>query len=139
MFTKKRFTLISLLVVLALILVACGGNSGNTANNGGNETANNGGEETTNNGGEEAAEPTEEMAEPTEEPAEMPEVDFAVMPGGALEEALKGTYEGTTVTVDGAFEGNDPDGVKFDRSMEAFEAATGITVNYIGNKEYRNC
>ena len=136
MFTNKRFTLISLLLVLALILVACGGNSGNTANNGGNETANNGGEETTNNGGEEVVEPTEEMAEPTDEPVAMPEVDFAVMPGGALEEALKGTYTGTTVTVDGAFEGNDPDGVKFDRSMEAFEAATGITVNYIGNKEF---
>ncbi|MBP8000008.1 MAG: carbohydrate ABC transporter substrate-binding protein [Chloroflexi bacterium] len=136
MFTKKRFSLISLLLVLALILVACGGNSGNTTNNGGEEVTNNGGEETTNNGGEEAAEPTEEMVEPTEEPAEMPAVDFAVMPGGALEEALKGTYTGTTVTVDGAFEGNDPDGVKFDRSMEAFEAATGITVNYIGNKEF---
>jgi alpha-glucoside transport system substrate-binding protein len=38
--------------------------------------------------------------------------------------------------VDGAFEGNDPDGVKFDQSMQAFEDATGITVNYIGNKEF---
>jgi alpha-glucoside transport system substrate-binding protein len=78
-----------------------------------------------------------ETEEPTEEPAEeMPEVSFAVMPGGALEEALKGTYSGTTVTVDGAFEGNDPDGVKFDQSMNAFEEATGIRVTYIGNKEF---
>jgi alpha-glucoside transport system substrate-binding protein len=72
----------------------------------------------------------------TEEPAPMAEVDFDVMPGGALEEALKGTYSGTTVTVDGAFEGNDPDGVKMDESVAAFEAATGINVNYIGNKEF---
>jgi alpha-glucoside transport system substrate-binding protein len=84
-----------------------------------------------------APEPTAAPAEPamTEAPA-MAEVDFAVMPGGALEEALKGTYDGTTVTVDGAFEGNDPDGVKFSESMKAFEDATGITVNYIGNKEF---
>ncbi len=53
-----------------------------------------------------------------------------------MEEALKGTYAGTTVTVDGAFEGNDPDGVKMDRSVAAFEEATGIDVNYIGNKEF---
>jgi alpha-glucoside transport system substrate-binding protein len=66
----------------------------------------------------------------------MAEVDFTYPAGGALEEALKGTYKGTTVTVDGAFEGNDPDGVKFAKSVKAFEEATGITVNYIGNKEF---
>src|SRR5512147_1013944 len=59
----------------------------------------------------------------TEAPAAV-EVDFPVMPGGALEEALKGTYKGTTVTVDGAMEGNDPDGVKFDKGVKAFEDAT---------------
>jgi len=82
----------------------------------------------------EAPAPTEA---PAEAPAEaMPEAPFTVMPGGALEEALKGTYSGTTVTVDGAFEGNDPDGVKMDKSVAAFEEATGIDVNYIGNKEF---
>ena len=40
------------------------------------------------------------------------------MPGGALEEAIKGTYTGTTVTVDGAIEGNDPDGVNFNEVGE---------------------
>jgi alpha-glucoside transport system substrate-binding protein len=78
--------------------------------------------------------PTQAPA-PTEPPA-MPEAPFTVMPGGALEEALNGTYSGTTVTVDGAFEGNDPDGVKMARSVAAFEEATGIDVNYIGNKEF---
>ena len=71
----------------------------------------------------------------TEVPA-MPEVSFDYPAGGALEAAIKGEYKGTTVTVDGAFEGNDPDGVKFAESMKAFEEATGITVNYIGNKEF---
>jgi alpha-glucoside transport system substrate-binding protein len=73
---------------------------------------------------------------PMTEAPEMPEVSFTVMPGGELEKAITGAYSGTTVTVDGAFEGNDPDGVKFGESVKAFEEATGITVNYIGNKEF---
>ena len=87
--------------------------------------------------------PTEAMTEApaateeamTEEMA-MPEVPFDYPAGGALEAAINGDYAGTTVTVDGAFEGNDPDGVKFAESMKAFEDATGITVNYVGNKEF---
>ncbi len=71
----------------------------------------------------------------TEAPA-MPEAPFPYPPGGALEEALRGTYAGTTVTVDGAMEGKDPDGVKLAESVAAFEEATGIDVNYIGNKEF---
>jgi alpha-glucoside transport system substrate-binding protein len=65
---------------------------------------------------------------------EMAEAGFAVMPGGALEQALNGDFAGTTVTVDGPF--TDPDDVYFAQSMDAFEEATGITVNYIGDKEF---
>jgi alpha-glucoside transport system substrate-binding protein len=86
----------------------------------------------------EAPAPTEAppvAAAPTEAPAK-PEAPFPYPAGGALEEALKGTYAGTTVTVDGAMEGNDPDGVKLAKSVAAFEEATGIDVNYIGNKEF---
>ena len=72
----------------------------------------------------------------TESAAPVTEVGFDYPAGGALEAAIKGEYKGTTVTVDGAFEGNDPDGVKFAQSMKAFEDATGIKVNYIGNKEF---
>jgi alpha-glucoside transport system substrate-binding protein len=80
--------------------------------------------------------PTEaEAPAPTEAPA-APEAPFPYRAGGALEEALKGTYAGTTVTVDGAMEGKDPDGVKLAKGLAAFEEATGITVNYIGNKEF---
>jgi hypothetical protein len=63
---------------------------------------------------------------PTEAPA-MPEVGFAYAPGGALEAAVNGEYSGTTVTVDGAFEGNDADGVKFSESMKAFEDAVCVS------------
>lgn len=74
--------------------------------------------------------------EATVAPAEAPTmtVDFPVIPGGFLERALKGEFTGTTVTVDGPFA--DADKVRFDKSMEAFAAATGITVQYIGGKEF---
>ncbi len=64
----------------------------------------------------------------------MPEVDFPVIPGGFLEKALAGEYSGTEVTVDGPFV--DFDEAQFEESMVPFEEATGITVNYIGDKEF---
>ena len=78
--------------------------------------------------------PEPEEPEAPAEPEEMPDVGFPVIPGGFLEKALAGEYAGTTVTVDGPF--TDPDDVYFAQSMEAFEDATGITVNYIGDKEF---
>jgi alpha-glucoside transport system substrate-binding protein len=78
--------------------------------------------------------PAEEEEPAEEEPAEEPMVDFNYPPGGFLERALDGEFEGTEVIVDGPFA--DADEVKFNKSMDAFEEATGITVNYIGNKEF---
>ena len=60
--------------------------------------------------------------------------EFTVIPGGYLEKALNGEYTGTQVIVDGPFA--DEDKVKFEQSMKAFEDATGIDMNYIGNKEF---
>ncbi|GAB4155297.1 MAG: ABC transporter substrate-binding protein [Candidatus Promineifilaceae bacterium] len=114
MFKKTMWVILALILILAL--AACTG----------------GGQEATTEAPAATEAPTEE--EPTEEPAM--EVSFAVMPGGFLERALKGEFAGTTVTVDGAFEGNDNDGVKMNRSVELFEELTGIDVNYIGNKEF---
>jgi alpha-glucoside transport system substrate-binding protein len=107
---SKLWSLVSLIVLASMILAACGG------------------------GATQAPAATEPPAA-TDAPA-IPEVGFAVMPGGALEKAIQGEFTGTTVTVDGAFEGNDVDGVKFSESMKMFEEATGIKVNYIGNKEF---
>jgi len=122
---RIKFNILSLLVLASVLLASCG--SPATEAPAMEEPA--------------APAPTEapamEEPTPTEEPMmEMPAVSFDYAPGGALEAAIKGEYKGTTVTVDGAFEGNDPDGVKFAESMKAFEEATGITVNYIGNKEF---
>ncbi|HLO31939.1 MAG TPA: hypothetical protein VK249_22510, partial [Anaerolineales bacterium] len=54
--------------------------------------------------------------------------------GGFLEQAVAGKFKGTTVTVDGTQ--TDPDDQKMKCGWKAFEDATGITVNYIGNKEF---
>jgi alpha-glucoside transport system substrate-binding protein len=54
--------------------------------------------------------------------------------GGFLERAVAGEFTGTTVTVDGTQ--TDPDDQKMKCGWKAFEEATGITVNYIGNKEF---
>jgi alpha-glucoside transport system substrate-binding protein len=117
---KTVWHVMGLVLVTALILTACGG------------------QPTEAPATEAPATEAPATEAPTEAPTEaaMPEVPFDYPPGGALEAAIKGEYSGTTVTVDGAFEGNDPDGVKFADSMKAFEEATGITVNYIGNKEF---
>jgi alpha-glucoside transport system substrate-binding protein len=83
--------------------------------------------------------PTTEPGPPAETqppapPAEMPEVDFDYLPGGYLERALAGEFAGTRVIVDGPFV--DADQIFFEQSMKTFEDATGIDVQYIGNKEF---
>jgi hypothetical protein len=75
---RKFLTLFSILLILSLVLVACGGDE----------------EEPTEEPAvaEEEAAPEEEAAAPEEEEAapeeEMMEVDWAVLPGGFMEQAL---------------------------------------------------
>jgi len=77
---------------------------------------------------------TPKPAEPTKPPEVKPEAPFPMIAGGYLERAVNGEYAGTEVVVDGPF--TDIDEVLFNESMAPFEEATGITVNYIGNKEF---
>ena len=73
----------------------------------------------------------------TEAPAAPPtKPTFPVKAGGELEKALTGAYKGKTVTVDGPFTA--PDDERFRESMKVFEDATGITVNYIGDKNFES-
>ena len=120
-----RFTVLSVLLIFALVLVACGGGAQQAAEP---------------EAPAEEAPPVEEEAQATEAPAgdtvpaEGEGEAFMAMPGGALEAAMNGDYAGTTVVVDGPF--TDEDAVKFDQSVSFFEEATGIDVNYIGSKEF---
>ena len=134
---KKKFLLLfTLLLAMVLVLAACGGDAQEAEEPAAEQPA-----------AEEPAAAEEEMAEEEmaeeemaeeemaeEEMAEMADADFAVMPGGFLEQALNGDFAGTEVSVDGPFA--NPDDVLFAESMSAFEEATGITVNYIGDKEF---
>jgi len=54
--------------------------------------------------------------------------------GGFLEKAVAGAYKGTTVIVDGTQ--TNPDDQKMKCGWKAFEDATGITVKYIGDKQF---
>jgi alpha-glucoside transport system substrate-binding protein len=124
---RRLLTLFSFIVVLSLVLVACGAPEEPT-------------EEPAPAEEEEAAAPEEEEAAPPEEEEaampeeEMAELDVAVMSGGFLERALTGEFAGTQVTFDGPFA--DIDAVLFEESVAPFEEATGIDVNYIGDKEF---
>jgi alpha-glucoside transport system substrate-binding protein len=114
---KNLWLLLTVLVVIALVLAACAG-----------------GEQAAEEPAAEEPAAEEPAAEEPAAPAEEVEVSFPVAPGGFLEKAVNGEYAGTTVTIDGPF--TDADEVKFKKSYEAFEAATGISINYIGNKEF---
>jgi alpha-glucoside transport system substrate-binding protein len=128
---RRLITLFSFLLVLSLVLVACGGTDEEPTEEPAPAEEE---EEAAPAEEEEEAAPAEEEEEMAEEEVEMTEVPFAVMPGGFLERAIAGEFTGTEVTVDGPFV--DVDEVKFNQSMEAFVEATGINVNYIGDKEF---
>ena len=112
-----RFTLLSLLLALMLVLVACGGGTQEATPT---EAAV---EAPTEEAAPEEAEP---VAEEEVAPAETGDMAFPMMAGGALEAAMAGEYAGTVVTVDGPFA--DADTVKFEQSVASFEEATGIDI-----------
>ena len=101
--------LICLILMLGLVLAACGGGQS-----------------------EPAAQPADEPAEqPAEEKSEEPAME---MSGSALERAMAGEFKGTTVTMTGPF--TDEDAVKFNNSVAEFEEQTGIDIQYEGSKEF---
>lgn len=75
-------------------------------------------------------------AQATEAPTatEAPAMPEARPQGQEIADAYAGMYKGTVVTMTGPF--TDNDAVKFDESVKAFEAATGIDIQYTGSKEF---
>src|SRR3970040_808786 len=103
------WSLMGLLVILSMIISACGGPAPTEL-------------------------PATEAPPATDGPVRTQEAPVLeppspVMPGGELEKALGGAYTGTTVPVAGPFTA--PDDQLFFESMAAFEEATGIKVNYL--------
>ena len=107
--TKKLWSFLTTLLVLSMLLAACGGTATET--------------------------PTEEpvVEEPTvEEPAA--DLTGYAKVGPELVEAFDGKYTGTVVTMAGPF--TDNDAVVFDASIKDFEDRTGIDIQYSGSKEF---
>lgn len=104
---KRSFLLLSMLIVFALLLAACGAPA--------------------------EAPPAEEPA--GEEPAmeDMCPAEFEGM-SAELAAACAGEYDGTVVTMTGPFV--DADEVKFNEAVKEFEEATGIDIQYTGTKEF---
>lgn len=115
MFGRKALTFSSLLLVFVLVLSAC-----TPAATPAPTTA--------------PAAPTAAPVEPTAAPVSTAPDWLKGPAGGFLEKALAGEYKGKTVSVDGTQ--TDPDDKKMIEGWKAFEEATGIKVNYIGNKEF---
>ncbi len=131
----KRLIFITLLVLFSMVLAACGG----AATPAPAPTA-----------APAAAEPTAAPAapEPTmaPEPTQAPAAASAGTGVGAsaegaaskgltcLADAYNGKMKGTKVSMTGPFA--DADEVKFNEDKKAFEAATGITIEYVGSKEF---
>ncbi len=136
----KRLTVITMLLLLALVVTACGPKATPTP----------------------APAPTAapKAAEPTKapEPAKAPEPTMApeatkapaAAPATAsvgasaegaaskdltcLADAYNGKMKGTKVSMTGPFSSDDE--VKFQESRKAFEQATGITIQYVGSKQF---
>jgi len=69
-------------------------------------------------------------------PSAAEKAELAAIPGGYLEKALAGEYAGTTIVLDGPFTDADED--KLRQSYRAFEEGTGITISYVGSREFES-
>lgn len=157
--SRKLMTILSLLVVVAMLVAACGGGREEPAAEepaaaepaaaepaaaepaaeepAAEEPAAE--EPAAEEPAAEATEPPAEepAAEPTEAPAEEPAAEVAMtayIPGGDLEKAMAGEYAGTVVSMMGPFVQDDER--KFNDSVAAFEEATGIDIQYEGTQEF---
>ena len=130
----KRWNLITLLVIVAMLLSACGQAAAPTAA----PAATKAPEATM---APEATKAPEATMAP--EATKAPEANMSV--GGSeagarakglteLADAYTGKYKGTKVSMTGPF--TDEDAVKFNNSLKAFEDATGIDIQYEGSKEF---
>ncbi|AOZ94142.1 ABC transporter substrate-binding protein [Paenibacillus crassostreae] len=112
-YKKRMMPLVICLLLFAMMISACSGNTNNAATTPAQEPA--------------KVETEPAVAEPT--PAEP-----VTSEGTFLEQALAGEFKGTTVSMFGPFV--DEDEQKFTASIKDFEDKTGIDIQYEGSKEF---
>jgi len=125
MMKRHLFVLLTVVLMLSMILAACGGAAEPTAAPAPAEAP--------------AAEAPAAEAPAAEAPAaEAPANDMAAAATAKglteLANAYNGMYKGTVVTMNGPF--TEADAVIFNNSIAAFEEATGIDIQYEGSKEF---
>lgn len=144
---RKRFSVLALLVIATMLLASCGGNAAPTA------TVPAAAPTTAPTAAQAEPTNTEAAAAPTTAPTaaattaaggETPTTMAGQTPstgggdrsmvGAELANAYAGQYKGTKVTMFGPF--GDQDEVKFNNSVKDFEAATGIDIQYQGDKTF---
>lgn len=142
----KKWTVLTLFVLVAMVLAACGPSGGGGAAQQPAPTTAPAAPAAT-----EAPKPTEAPAAPaaTEapKPTEAPAAPAAPTGGAGasaegaaskgltcLADAYNGKMKGAKVSMTGPFTSDDE--VKFQNSRKAFEQATGITIEYVGSKEF---
>ncbi len=130
---RKLFWLLSMLMVATLVLTACPGGAPADAPAAAEPTVAAATEAPTEAEATEA--PAEEAdAEATAAPAEEAAAPVAAGEGSTLARALAGEFSGTVVTMLGGF--TDQDEVKFNETIRPFEEATGIDIQYTGDKTF---
>ena len=140
----KRLTLITVLVLLAMIVTACAPKATPAPAAAPAPTEAPAAAPAPTEAPAAAPAPTEAPAAapaPTEAPAAPVAAGVGASAEGAaskgltcLADAYNGKMKGTKVSMTGPFA--DADAVKFDEDKKAFEAATGITIEYVGSKEF---
>jgi alpha-glucoside transport system substrate-binding protein len=129
MMKRQLFLLLTVVLMLSMVLAACGGVAAPTTAPAEPAVPT------------EAAAPAEpaaptEAAAPAEPAAPTNELAEAAAAKGLTElaNAYNGDYKGTVVTMNGPF--TEADAVIFNESIAAFEEATGIDIQYEGSKEF---
>ncbi|HST04990.1 MAG TPA: ABC transporter substrate-binding protein [Chloroflexia bacterium] len=142
---KKWFSIMAVMVVLSMLLTACGADPTATVVQ---PTATTAVAAPTATTATAAATATKAVAAPTATKATSAATATTVMtgsttPGGSMDlskvgpelaAAYTGAYKGTKVSMYGPFTTDDE--VKFNNSMKDFETATGIDIQYQGDKEF---
>jgi alpha-glucoside transport system substrate-binding protein len=130
----KRWSILSVIVILAMILAACGPSATPAPTPAPQQAATEAPAATTAPAATEAPAATTAPADGGAESVGASEEGARSAGLTELADAWAGKFQGTKVTMSGPF--TDEDAVKFNNSMKEFMDGTGITIEYQGSKEF---